>query len=297
MKLRQLLIAGLSLATSFTCLAEDSLLKQRIDRENQTAELPFVLTPHRVNYFLPVTYNSSPNVDPFVSELPEGQNPDDLIDELEAKFQVSFKFPLMYNVFGDNGHLFVAYTNQSYWQMYNKQISSPFRDSNHEPEIFMLFNNDWKIGNFTNSIWGIGAAHQSNGQATGRSRSWNRVYGFMVFDNGPFTFSAEAWWRIPEDEKEYVGDPEGDDNPDLEDYIGNIELTGVYGIGEHRFSLMVRNNLRSENRGAYEATWSYPIKGSLRFYAQYFNGYGESLIDYNHSVNRIGIGFSINDIL
>jgi phospholipase A1 len=37
--------------------------------------------------------------------------------------------------------------------------------------------------------------------------------------------------------------------------------------------------------------------GNLRFYTQFFNGYGESLIDYNHHNQRVGIGFSINDIL
>jgi phospholipase A1/A2 len=273
---------------------ETSLVEERVKDELATSESPFVLTPHRVNYFLPVTYNTNPNNTPFVDQL--GQV-DEKLDNMEAKFQLSFKFPLGYNLFGDNGHLFLAYTNQSYWQVYNQEISSPFRETNHEPEIFMLFNNDWQIAGFTNSFIGFGAAHQSNGKTQGLSRSWNRLYGTLIFDKGPYAFAVKAWWRIPEDEKQEANSPKGDDNPDLTDYLGHVELTGVYGLDKHRFSLLLRNNFNNPNRGALELTWSYPILGNLRFYTQYFNGYGESLIDYNHHNQRIGIGFSINDIL
>ncbi|GIU28384.1 phospholipase A [Shewanella sp. MBTL60-007] len=273
---------------------EESLVDKRISEESATDELPYVITPHKVNYILPVTYSKSPNMAPFEKDAAEHPF---TLDNMEAKFQISFKFPLWHNVFGDNGHLFAAYTNQSYWQVYNKDISSPFRETNHEPEIFMLFTNDWQLGPLKNSFWGLGAVHQSNGQSGSKSRSWNRLYGMMVFDNGPFALEAKAWWRIPEDEKETPSSPKGDDNPDITDYMGNLELKGVYGLNEHRFTLMVRNYIKKPNYGALEFTWSYPILGNLRLYTQYFNGYGESLIDYNVHNQRIGIGVSINDIL
>jgi phospholipase A1 len=284
----------LLLGYSSLALAEDSLVNARVKDELATSEKPFVITPHKANYLLPVTYQTRTNALPFEIKYPDE---DFSIDNLEAKFQVSFKFPIMYNVFGDNGHLFFAYTNQSYWQVYNKEASSPFRETNHEPEVFMLFNNDWKIGGFTNSFLGIGAVHQSNGQTNQLSRSWNRIYGSAVFDKGPFALGLKVWWRIPEDEKEDVSSVKGDDNPDINRYMGNFELTGVYGLNEHRFIMLLRNNLRDTNRGAVEVTWSYPIIGNLRIYTQYFNGYGESLIDYNHHNQRIGIGIALNDIL
>ena len=271
-----------------------SLVDNRVHGERTTSELPFVMTPHNVNYILPVTYNTSPNMAPF--ERQTAESPFEL-ENMEAKFQISFKFPLMYNVFGDNGHLFVAYTNQSYWQVYNKEISSPFRETNHKPEIFVVFNNDWQIGPLRHYFWGVGAVHQSNGKSGDLSRSWNRLYATSIFDSGPFALAAKVWWRIPENEKETPSSPKGDDNPDILDYMGNVELTAIYGIDEHRFTIMLRNNLSSQNYGAIEATWSYPIIGQLRFYTQYFNGYGESLIDYNTHNQRIGIGVSINDIL
>lgn len=271
-----------------------SLLEKRVEQELKTSEQPFVITPHKVNYLLPVTYNSSVNEAPFQEEMErDGYE----LDNMEAKFQISFKFPLAYNLIGDNGHLFFAYTNQSWWQVYNKDISSPFRETNHEPELFMLFNNDWEIGGFTNSFWGFGAVHQSNGRSGLLSRSWNRIYGQMIFDNGPWAVQFKAWWRIPESEKDDIHDARGDDNPDINRYMGNFELTTLYGLDKHRFSMMLRNNLRSDNKGAVQFTWSYPLVGNLRLYTQYFNGYGESLIDYNVHLQRIGIGISLNDLL
>ncbi|MBQ4889643.1 MULTISPECIES: phospholipase A [Shewanella] len=277
--------------------ANESLVDERVKSETETSEKRFVITPHKVNYILPYTYNDTPNTAPYVDFKTGNDDADEHVDNAEAKFQISFKFPLWYNVFGDNGHLFFAYTNQSYWQVYNKDISSPFRETNHEPEIFMLFNNDWEVAGLRNSFWGLGAVHQSNGKSGSLSRSWNRIYGEMVFDRGPFALGFKAWYRIPEDEKETPTSADGDDNPDIGDYMGNFEVTAIYGLGEHRFTLMGRNNLDSPNKGAIEATWSYPILGNLRLYTQYFNGYGESMIDYNHHNQRIGIGVSINDIL
>ena len=63
---------------------------------------------------------------------------------------------------------------------------------------------------------------------------------------------------------------------------------------------MSRNNLESGfDRGAVEAGWSFPLGNYpyLKGYIQYFYGYGESLIDYDRRVNRIGIGISLNDWL
>ncbi|MFT6977338.1 MAG: phospholipase A1 [Shewanella psychromarinicola] len=284
----------LLLGYSTIAIAEVSLVDERVKGELATSEKPFVITPHKANYLLPVTYQTRTNALPFENKYPDE---DFNIDNLEAKFQISFKFPIMYNVFGDNGHLFFAYTNQSYWQVYNEDASSPFRETNHEPEVFMLFNNDWKIGGFTNSFLGVGAVHQSNGQTNQLSRSWNRIYGSAVFDRGPFALGLRVWWRLPEDEKENINVAKGDDNPDINRYMGNFELTGVYGLDEHRFTMLLRNNLRDTNRGAVELTWSYPVIGTLRIYTQYFNGYGESLIDYNHHNQRVGIGIALNDIL
>jgi len=120
-----------------------------------------------------------------------------------------------------------------------------------------------------------------------------------IWEKDNFVMTLQPWYRIPEDKKRNPDDPNGDDNPDIEKYLGNFELRGIYQV-EHgqTISLMLRNNLRSDNKGALEAAYSFPIGGTkLKGYLKYFNGYGESLIDYNHHTQSFGVGFLISDWL
>ena len=84
----------------------------------------------------------------------------------------------------------------------------------------------------------------------------------------------------------------------MEDYLGNFEFQGAYRWGAHEFGLMFRNNLDFDvNRGAAQLDWSFPIHGRLRGYVQWFNCYGESLIDYNENVNSFGVSVKLTDWL
>ncbi|HSH30966.1 MAG TPA: phospholipase A, partial [Thiohalobacter sp.] len=120
---------------------QTSPLDTRIILERATAENPFVITPHRPNYLLPATYSFSPNDAPFDANAGE-------LQKWEVKFQLSFKFPLVRGLFNDRGTLFMAYTNQSYWQAYNRKFSSPFRETNHEPELFLTYLSDYSLLGF-----------------------------------------------------------------------------------------------------------------------------------------------------
>jgi phospholipase A1 len=107
---------------------------------------------------------------------------------------------------------------------------------------------------------------------------------------------------LSENLKEDDGDPntplppDGDDNPDISDYLGHYELLGIYKYDQYQITNMVRHNFEKGN-GAIELGFSFPLWGRLRGFVQYFNGYGESMIDYNHKVQRIGLGILLTDLL
>ena len=250
--------------------------------ESNPEESTYAVTLHRPNYFLPVTYNSNPNTETYE------QNGRDVPNNYEAKFQLSFKIQLLKGLFRGNGDLYGAYTQLSLWQIYDE--SSPFRETNYEPELFLKFHTDFNIfGLLNNREFHIGINHQSNGQGGNFSRSWNRIFVQFVATRDNLIIALKPWYRIPESD-------EDDDNPDIEKYLGYGQLFGAYKWKKNLFSLTFRNNLRStENKSGLELGWSYEMMNNLRLYLQYFNGYGESLIDYKNYTNRIGCGIMIND--
>ncbi len=216
-------------------------------------------------------------------------------DETEAVFQLSVK----QKVFETN--FFFAYTQKSFWQAYNTKESSPFRETNYNPEVFYRF----PVGHF--SSWGLGKnhfindlgadfgfEHESNGQSVPASRSWNRIYFTPFYSNGNLVFQLKLSYRVPEDDKEFPGDTKGDDNPDITDYSGYTELN-IYQqfYRDHLIHLMVRGN-GATKKGAIELTYSLPgFYGNTFFMVKGFHGYGDSLIDYNNSISRVGIGIML----
>jgi len=267
-----------------------SNVEQRLARESSTENNPSVITPHNRSYFLPVSYSENPN--DLRSSLEQQSAP---LDNLEAKFQVSLKAPIFNTIFTENDSLHFGFTIKSYWQMYNTNYSSPFRETNYQPELFYSIKSNWKIGDWTNNIVSIGFEHQSNGRSGIFSRSWNRLYTKFIFEKDDWIISFRPWYRIPEKNKEFPLQPDGDDNPDITKFMGHFELKSVYHWNDQNFSIMLRNNLRSDNKGALQLDYSFPIGKRFKGYLQYFNGYGESLVDYDHSDQRLGVGILLTD--
>ena len=256
----------------------------RINKEGRALAESNTLIPHKQNYILLYAYEQEPNLDTWIGYEGEPNNQ-------EVIFQVSFKYPIWIqeNKSQDHFSAFIGYTQKSFWQLYNKRNSAPFRESNYEPEIMLNYLPMRKV------FWGIEVPvmtlafnHQSNGQTEPKSRSWNRIYLNTVFARGNYALSLRPWYRIPESKS-------SDDNRHILDYMGRGDIIFAYSNGKYQASMLLRNNLEitKENRGAVQIDFGFPVwyVPRFQFYIQAFHGYGESLIDYNYSSTRFGVGF------
>lgn len=269
-----------------------------LDEESREKAGRWAIRAHRENYFLVYTYNGALDKQPY-----ESVNPGTHLQDAESKFQISLKMKLVEDIpipiLNKKADLWAAYTQLSQWQFWNWNNSAPFRETNYEPEV--LFN--IRMGDDL-ARWGrdplklqfvqLGLNHQSNGQSEPLSRSWNRLVANFGFEWEPFDVVLKTWYRLPES-------AENDDNPDIDAYLGYGELWAGYhgktcGIDYH-FGLMFRNNLRfdDDNRSTLQLGVDFTCIGPLNCYIQYFTGYGETLVDYNHYTNRIGVGVLIKD--
>jgi len=136
-----------------TAVVADPTINDRID--SLVGWLGAGLSMHKENYLL----------------FPTWSDRADASDDMEVKLQLSLKQQIF------DSRFYVAYTQKSFWRILDQADSRPFRETNHNPEIFFRYVAPPEMaGRF--SAWGadIGAEHESNGAREPISRSWNRLY-------------------------------------------------------------------------------------------------------------------------
>ena len=283
----------LPLPYSATTAATDANIERalsknwELDREDQQGT--FHLMEYHPMYIMPVRFTDRP------TEQPQSLNTERPVPEwrdyqhVEVKFQVSVKAKILQDAFA-KGDVWVAFTQQAHWQMYNGGLSRPFRELNYEPELIFTYPTNFSAGSLKLKMLGLSINHQSNGKEASHSRSWNR---FILIALGKWervTFNFQLWKRFTETAME-------DDNPQIEDYIGRCRLTTIIPIGKTALSIAMRNNLNfKHNRAHIEASWVIPLSRDLRLFLQASHGYGDSLIDYNYKQTIVGVGFTFIDL-
>lgn len=227
-------------------------------------------------------------------------------DDPQVKFQVSLK----YQVFTPDGNLadalpwvsnfYIAYTQQSLWNI--REPSGPFFDTSYRPELIWLYEQPdahWLPG-LSRFDLHLGLQHESNGRSGASSRSVNIAYVRPVFTFGDgggsrgadkffMTVAPRVWgylYRL-------------DENPDIDEFRGYGDVRLIVGW---RDGLQLSANYRPGadwDTPALELNLSHPLRkftgGSVDMYvyAQYFTGYGESLIGYDERGDSFRIGLAL----
>ncbi|TAN10892.1 MAG: phospholipase [Burkholderiaceae bacterium] len=241
-----------------------------------------------------------------VDRQPQSPNPIDsathptAYGKQEARFVISIRTKLASGLLTPaagtrRDSLWVAYTQQSYWQVFNGALSRPFRNTDYMPELIYVYPTTLALpGGWTWRYSGAGLVHQSNGQSDPLSRSWNRAYLMAGFEKDDrFNLQVRVWKRFPESFAK-------DNNPDITTKVGRGDLTFGWNIDS-------KNTLRATYTGTFNRygserlEWSHALGAGngrfsgLRFYMGLFHGYGDSLIDYNFKRTVFSVGLSLVD--
>lgn len=214
--------------------------------------------------------------------------------QTNAKFQVSLKFrlfnPETKTPFLEN--LYIAYSQTSIWAI--GASSAPFYDSSYRPSLFFLDEDvsQWPFGKWSRLGFQVGLEHESNGKDGAASRTIN-----IGYVRPTFTLPLAERYFVSISPKIY-GYIEKQDNPDIPYYRGYCDLLMKVGATDGIQLATTMRKGTGKDPYSVELDLSYPLKsatlGNLGGYLhlQYFDGYGESLLDYNRKVQpqfRIGL--------
>lgn len=208
-----------------------------------------------------------------------------LLDSNELKFQFSFKIKIVENVFGNNGDIWVGYIQSLCWQVYNVENLCFFCEINYELEVMMMFCNGYLIGGWCGCMSGISFNYMFNGCFDLFLCSWNWVIVIIGLDCENWVLVLCLWYCILEDCKD-------DNNLDIEDYMGCGDVILIWNCNGYEVLLMVCYLLCGGDclYGVVQFDYGFLISNLLCGYVQVFDGYGESMIDYNYKVIYVGVG-------
>jgi phospholipase A1 len=208
----------------------------------------------------------------------------------DIKFQLSVRQRLTKTVLPYNTFLMLTYTQKSFWDVYAK--SSPFRDNNYNPGISLIKHVIYKKQLRGTAI--VAFEHESNGRDSLDSRGWNYfVLSGVYFFNACFSAQAKIWagWLDKGDD-----DLEGSGNPDLYRYRGyGLVALNYRSLNDKFWASAVINPRTKFGRfnTQVELNFRRSPKSNQYFFIQWYNGYGESLLEYNQYTSMLRVGICI----
>lgn len=218
-------------------------------------------------------------------------------DDQELLIQFSFR-----KAFG--AHFHFAYTHKALWQVYNEDGSRPIRENDYNPEFFLEYARLWGLDRVRFGLWehesnGGAPAYDAEGRPINPSRTWNRVYLYMEQGVGRGLTLAAKLWAVT-DQKDSPDSSFGEDNPDIQAFLGVGELYATAKGRDGEAALMFRRGWR-EGTETWRLEASAPLERLFggpprpyRLFFQAFSGFGDSLVDYNRRVTRLSLGIAFS---
>lgn len=201
----------------------------------------------------------------------------------DVKFQLSISHRLTKSVLPFDTYLFLQYTQKTIWSVL--QESLPIKDMNFNPGIGigrLIIHKNRYIGKAILML-----EHESNGKDSLSSRSWNKVsLGINLMLNHNFDAQLKLWIPIID----------SDNNRDILRYNG----LGHFGLNYYNNNKRLHAGLLTTWRTksfSFNTQWELSFKLNKKenqyLFVQYYNGYGENLLDYNQYKSVIRMGFVI----
>lgn len=202
------------------------------------------------------------------------------------KFQISVAQRLTNATLPWGTYLYLFYSQKCFWNVLEN--SMPMTDLNFNPGIGLakpIFVKGRFLGKVTLTL-----EHESNGRDSIQSRSWNKVsFGGSIMVDPNLMVYGKFWIPIVD----------GKNNRDILKYSGIFQVGWDWRSNNRRLGASMNLVKRKTKffRGFFdynltaEFSWRLSKTANQFLFVQYYNGYGEGLLDYNkyHSMLRVGI--------
>ena len=206
------------------------------------------------------------------------------IHNSDVKFQISFQQRLTKSVLPWHSYLYLFYTQKAMWNVLERSL--PFHDLNFNPGIgisrFIILKNRL-VGKATLIV-----EHESNGKDGIESRSWNKI-----------SLAAEAYIspQLMAHAKFWIPIIDGEYNRDILKYSG-ISQAGFQAISNDNkwvldMTMVKRKGWNFNFNTIVQLGYRINNNSNQFIMLQYYNGYGETMLDYNQYHSRIRFGLLI----
>lgn len=207
---------------------------------------------------------------------PTGHNSD-------VKFQLSISQRLTKSKLPFDSYLFIQYTQKAFWDVFRESL--PMRDLNFNPGIglgHLIIRHNKYIGKAYLML-----EHESNGKDSIDSRSWNKItFSWALVLNDNWETQFKTWIPIID----------GENNKDILKYNGIFQFAVNYRTCNKRLQIGALITQRKAWFGfntQLELSYKFNKRENQFFFIQYYNGYGENLLEYNQYKNMLRVGFVI----